>query len=315
MMDAHDTALMNMHGKFLDALRHREQDIIQFLGILGPALGGFIWLLGDLADHPFRFVAGTYGVLLVLFMGASYTLALGYNYRYMILQLAKLEAHPRLCLREVTLAYWPRRVSEFKKGSRWGFLPWCTPPDIIRVFWLAFLICIIGVTVVAWVADRDVFPIGATSQPVTAHEGLKAMKAGIPVAGVAAFFLSLIGPIIVGNKMLRACRKESEWAHECKNEELANGRSSMADEQEALTDMCRLIATFGLLAAILLCLGVPVAIALLPNINDTFRHWVVFACEALGLVIVATVFLIMWGYFVPKEPRGDRPTQQRQSRQ
>jgi len=37
--------LENMHKTFLEALRHREQEILRYIAILAPALAGFIWLL------------------------------------------------------------------------------------------------------------------------------------------------------------------------------------------------------------------------------------------------------------------------------
>lgn len=35
-------AVENMHKTFLEALRHREQEILRFIVILAPALGGSI---------------------------------------------------------------------------------------------------------------------------------------------------------------------------------------------------------------------------------------------------------------------------------
>lgn len=243
--DAHYTSLCNMHQAFLEALRHREQDVIQFFAVLGPALGGFIWLLsGDLHESPFRFVAGTYGVLLVLLMGAFYSLALGYNYRYITLQLAKFEQGDCLDLKKAVLAFWPRDYEEFEKRNRWGVIPWSTPPGIIKVFWATSLACILGVTVIAASVDLKLDgeppggvaagqsggptpsspPAQATStSTATAHdeapapklsdaekERLASLKSAIPWAGGAFFLLALLGPINVGRKMLRACRKERE---------------------------------------------------------------------------------------------------------
>lgn len=37
--------LQNTHKLLLEALRHREQEIFRYLGILVPTFGGFIWLL------------------------------------------------------------------------------------------------------------------------------------------------------------------------------------------------------------------------------------------------------------------------------
>jgi len=169
-----DKAKLNMHQMFLEALRHREQDIIRFLAILGPSLGGFIWLLGDVTHNPARFVAGTYGVLLVLVLGAFYSLALGYNYRYLTLQLAKLESKDHINLEDTVLAYWPRQLAHFRERSRWGIIPWCTPPGIIKVFWIAFLACILGVTITATcvrIEPPTKPPNATTAQPTTQAVG------------------------------------------------------------------------------------------------------------------------------------------------
>ena len=59
----------NMHKTFLEALRHREQEILRFMAILAPALGGFIWLLtlDDCKDNNlYVFSIGTIGVLFLL---------------------------------------------------------------------------------------------------------------------------------------------------------------------------------------------------------------------------------------------------------
>lgn len=135
-------AAQNMHKTFLEALRHREQEILRFIAILAPALGGFVWLLFkldlNLTRDVFTFAAGTVGVLILLLIGAVYSLALGYNYRTITFQLAKLEAKA-LKIHEFVLKSWPRTLEEFEKYKR------CYPPEIIKVFWLAFPVCIVGV--------------------------------------------------------------------------------------------------------------------------------------------------------------------------
>ncbi len=151
-------ALLNMHKMFLEAMRHREQEIVRFLAILGPALGGFAWLATKREEHPDVFLLGTLGVLFVLVIGALYALALGYNYRYLTLQLAKIEAEKQLDLKEVTLQYWPKDPKGFIKGNRIGVIPWSTPPGIIHVFWLTFVLAIAGVTAFAYVL-LDTTPI------------------------------------------------------------------------------------------------------------------------------------------------------------
>lgn len=145
-------AVENMHNTFLEALRHREQEILRFIAILAPALGGFLWLLKEVdlksEKGPFIFTIGTLGVLFLLGVGAVYSVALGYNFRYVTFQLAKLELPFCLNIEDFILDKWPRRLNGFKIYI-FKFIPWCTPPEIIKVFWLAFVIAILGVTVIA----------------------------------------------------------------------------------------------------------------------------------------------------------------------
>jgi hypothetical protein len=223
-----------MHKAFLEVLRHREQEILQFVVLLGPALGGFIWLLSaDLRESPFRFVAGTYGVLLVLLMGAFYALALGYNYRYLTLQLAKLEKKNLLDLDDVVLASWPREYEEFENRNRWGVIPWSTPPGIIKVFWLTSLAGILGVTIVASCIElRPDLPVSVVPQqqacgPAGQREvkrseaewpNVSVFKSAIPWVGGAFFALALLGPINVGRKIVKAARKEMEVEEESRKD-------------------------------------------------------------------------------------------------
>lgn len=143
------SAKENMHQLFLEALRHREQEIVPYLAIIGPALGGFIWLLGLDEKKAYVFVVGTIGVQFLLLVGAVYSLALGYNYRYITLELAKLEAE--MGMTTAVLTGWPRSPVEFRnRYTLCGIIPWCTPPEIIKVFWSAFLLAIAGVSVAAY---------------------------------------------------------------------------------------------------------------------------------------------------------------------
>ena len=106
------SVLENTHKLLLEALRHREQEIFSYLAIIGPAIGGFFWLLQHRNSDPGLFTLGTMGVLLLLFFGAVYTLALGYNYRYITFQLAKLEV--RLGIKGFMLKGWPRSKQEWR---------------------------------------------------------------------------------------------------------------------------------------------------------------------------------------------------------
>jgi hypothetical protein len=178
-----------------EALRHREEAIIQYLAILGPALGGFVWLLlnvGYDATKTKVFVVGTVGVMAVLWMGAMYSLALGFNFRYITLVLAKIEA--KLGADEFTILGWPRSPKAFLRKYRLCRMPWCTPPEIIWIFWISFLIFIPTIAAVALI-----FINGKTAQWFL-------MSCGV------VFFLSawLVAPIVYGFKLKYLIENELE---------------------------------------------------------------------------------------------------------
>ena len=179
--------LENMHGLFLEALRHREQEIVHYLAILGPALGGFGCLLYYRSGHEAEFAFGTIVIISLLLLGAVYSLALGYNYRYIVLELAKLETV--LKIKNAMLAGWPRSSQEFL--SRYKR---CTPPEIIKVFWWAFLGAIVLVTIIAC-CFSDKF------------------RVLIFLCGVVCFGVGILFPIYYGNKLRKICEQEPEtWS-------------------------------------------------------------------------------------------------------
>jgi hypothetical protein len=53
-----------MHKALLEALRHREQEILRYLAFVGPALAGFIWLLSlEYEKNAWAFIVGTVAIL------------------------------------------------------------------------------------------------------------------------------------------------------------------------------------------------------------------------------------------------------------
>jgi len=208
-MSEEETVLTNTHQLLLDALRHREQEIFRYLAILGPAVGGFVWLLHagsavelttdatgeSVTTHVLDtgvFVVGTVSVLLLLLLGAVYSLALGYNYRYVTLQLAKLEA--KFGIQEYMLKGWPRCRQDFL--DRYKILcskPWCTPPEIIKVFWWAFLGGIVGVASAACICRPDTMVLCVV----------------VPV-GLVASIIGLRAPLWFGQKLHDKCLAEPE---------------------------------------------------------------------------------------------------------
>ena len=197
----------NMHKTFLEALRHREQEILRFMAILAPALGGFIWLLildNKEGRNLYVFSFGTIGVLFLLGVGAVYSIALGYNYRCITLQVAKLEA-TCLGIREFILNSWPRTRDDFiKRYKIFCYIPYCTPPEIIKVFWLAFNLGIIGVMFMAAV------------HIITAKWGCIGIKlftvTTIIILGIVFLAVGCILPIWYGYKLKKLCEQEpAEW--------------------------------------------------------------------------------------------------------
>ncbi len=184
-----------MHGALLEALRHREQEIFSYLAILVPTLGGFLWLLlhrsASVGSGDLVLFAGTLGTLLLFFLGVGYSLTLGYNFRYVTFQLAKIEHH--LEVEKVILQGWPRSPQAFKARYRlWGFT-YCAPPEMIKIFWIAFLIGMLWVIVV-----YSSLGAGAPYREVVISVG-------------AVFFLcGLFGPFWFGRKLERLFSKEGD---------------------------------------------------------------------------------------------------------
>ena len=194
--DEQRMTLVNMHKTFLEALRHREQEILRFIAILAPALGGFVWLLKQSLTNEhesYVFIVGTLGIQLFLLLGAVYSLALSYNYRHIIFQLATIEEKGCLNIDKYILKIWPRKPCDFRKYI-FKILPWCDPPEIIKCFWLAFIIGIIGVTLAVQFM----------------HPTIKGCfgKRLILDAGLLCFFISLFAPVWFGCKLHNVANKQ-----------------------------------------------------------------------------------------------------------
>ncbi|MDD5129824.1 MAG: hypothetical protein PHS66_02065 [Candidatus Omnitrophica bacterium] len=197
------TVLENMHKLFLEALRHREQEIFHYLAILGPALVGFGWILYYREGRAVEFACVTIVVLALLLLGAIYSLALGYNYRYIVLELAKLEAV--LKIKNAMLVGWPRSREEFLLRYRFlRYIPWCTPPEIIKVFWWAFLVAIILVMMIA-------YKLNHSYNNLMLGFGLLCLVLG-----------SFLFPIYFGRKLRKNCKQEPEaWIEESTKSKIA----------------------------------------------------------------------------------------------
>ena len=204
--------LRNTQQQFLEALRHREQEVFRYLAIIGPALGGFIWMLSGYGATPRKldirtFSFGTLGLILLLLLGAWYCVALGYNYRYLTFQLMKIEKALNI---SPTLHGWPRRKRDMMDRSKLGHYvagllrnrrgrlyrcPLCFPPGLIGVFWWAFIIGIAFLTIAgAWALWEFCWWAGMTI----------GMGTGSLISG-------LIGPMFYGRKFRRFCVKASGY--------------------------------------------------------------------------------------------------------
>jgi hypothetical protein len=203
------------HRLFLETLRHREQEVLRYLAILGPAVGGFVWLLTKFPREISleAFCAATIGLQGLLLFGAAYVAALGYNYRYLTFQLSKEEQGLKVA--GTVLVAWPRTLSQWQERTKLGHyiswfresrcprlynLPWCFPPEIISVFWWAFVASIVYVTAV-----------GATiSALATCGFGWAAVFT--VSLGIVSLILCLLAPWHFGKKLRAICTGETAKA-------------------------------------------------------------------------------------------------------
>jgi hypothetical protein len=169
-MNLNEEVRSRRHQLFLEALRYREQEVFRYLVIMGPALGGFAWLLDRYRSHYIditTFSLGTIGLVALLLLGACYCIALGYNYRYLTFQISKEEDD--IGVSETVLKAWPRGVDRWSEWTNFGHyhellgklhpkladLAWCFPPGLIAVFWFAFMLGQVFLTVVAFLVSES----------------------------------------------------------------------------------------------------------------------------------------------------------------
>jgi len=153
-MDLKEEVRSRRHQLFLEALRHREQEVFGYLVIIGPALGGFGWLLDRYSGHYMDVVLFniyTLGLVGLLLLGACYCAALGYSYRSVTFQIWKEEK--QIGIADTVLRAWQGETDQWLDWTKFGHYysiprkcrwiydrPWCFPPGLIAVFWYAFVI-------------------------------------------------------------------------------------------------------------------------------------------------------------------------------
>jgi len=122
-----------------------------------------------------------------------YSLALGYNFRSILLQLAKFEN--RLGIKPAMLRGWPKSLSSFNK-----YTCYCTPPEVILVFWWSFVFSIIGVCAAAIIVEPHL-----------------SVWLIVGAVGVSCFLCATLSPLCFGWKLKRlVCKeknaeKDGEW--------------------------------------------------------------------------------------------------------
>ena len=191
-----ETIVEDMHKAYLETLRHREQEILRYLVILGPAIGGFMWLFYSNVSVKV-FTIGTVGAIILLLFGAIYSVVLGYHYRYIVILLAKIEVITETDT--VVLKSWPRTPEKFIKKKHLFFwdIPWCEPPDIINIFYGAFIVGIIGVTVAACLYEPNI-------------SNKKVPSLLLIVVGAVCVLLGYLSHIYFGYKIRNLCKQEPE---------------------------------------------------------------------------------------------------------
>lgn len=193
---SNETMIENTHKLFLEALRHREHQIVQFLAILVPTLGAFLWLLrpvkceeGTLPVSPELIATGAIAAIFLLCVGAVYAVTLGYNFRSVVMQMAKIEWKKNI--RGYTLNAWPRCPNDFKTC-------YLRPPEMIMVFWVSFLVGIVGVAGAAWYHLNSI--------PACCLVMLFAFM---------ALMVTVLIPLLYGCKLTKMAEKETEWQDGC----------------------------------------------------------------------------------------------------
>ena len=213
------------HQLFLEALRHREQEVFRYLAILGPALGGYVWLATKYPKDisPATFCLAAIALQGLLLLGAWYSAALGYNYRCITLQLSKEEKS--LSVADTVLKAWSDEPGGwgdrtmlghyFHWARRWPWLgnqAWCFPPELVSVFWWAFLMCNAFLTLATLLICDWGWPVVLTIS-----------------CGAVAFLLSLIGPRHFGKKLRSVRDKETAEVGTTPGAEPSRAQGSIGD--------------------------------------------------------------------------------------
>ncbi|MGD0267395.1 MAG: hypothetical protein ABSD47_20995 [Candidatus Methylomirabilota bacterium] len=154
-----DQAALDLHKIMLEAMRAREGEILRFAAFLLPALGGIIAFPlvvkvqgTTVPGAPF---ITTLTVMILLFFGGWYALALSYNYRYLKIVVCRLQ-HV-LSLNSFLPTEWRKGEGKWAKIPRGKLLLFGFAPEIFRALVLLFVVLILFIGVA--------FVFGISMQP------------------------------------------------------------------------------------------------------------------------------------------------------
>lgn len=151
--DGQRESLNILYDKLLEALRHREQEIFRYIALVVPSVVGLVGLSVFGSTLPMvRLIAISVGLQLLAGLGAWYSLALGYNYRYVLAGIRSLEE--ALEIVQFMVRPWTRSCSQSR---------WCWPPEVIKVFWVSFVLLIVFTAVTSCFINSSVGVIVAVS--------------------------------------------------------------------------------------------------------------------------------------------------------
>lgn len=133
---------------FLQSMESRYRDVLNFIGFLIPALGGFLLVLVKYLNNDITylqdkiFFVGTIGSNSLLFWGALNCLSASYRYRYLQASVYNIETHFKLN-QFIPRTFKPKKIDNNKKR-----LTFELAPMILQVHILFFLISICALFII-----------------------------------------------------------------------------------------------------------------------------------------------------------------------
>ncbi len=136
-----------LYSIFLNGLEARYKEILGFWGFLLPSMTGFIYLLTKYYDPVFEgnrialLFFGSTMILLLLTLGAVYSLSISYRYRYLQASVYKIESYFG-CNVFIPESFKPSPIKSIKDRLLFDIAPL-----ILQIYVIFFCLCILGVTI------------------------------------------------------------------------------------------------------------------------------------------------------------------------